>query len=149
MFANEDANVLVYGRDPSAALSRSGMIERASGGTLVIEAVENITARDRQRLVSLVDHRNFIALGADRPRSVDIRIIGTTTTRRADDEDGPARDRGLEDRLSGITVTLPGLVERRDDIPELFRMFVADFERRLERSAADLTEIEWQHLVSH
>jgi two-component system C4-dicarboxylate transport response regulator DctD len=149
VFANEEANVLVYGRDPSVALSRSGMIERANGGTLVIEAVESITGRDRPRLVSLVDHRNFIALGAERPRSVDIRIIGTTTTRRPEDDDVPGRDRGLEDRLSGITVTLPRLVERRDDIPELFRMFVADFERSLERSAADLTEIEWQHLVSH
>ena len=149
VFANEEANVLVYGRDPSVALSRSGIIERASGGTLVIEAVENIPARDRPRLISLVDHRNFIALGADRPRNIDIRIIGTTTTRSAEDDDVPARDRGLEDRLSGITVTLPRLFERRDDIPELFRMFVAEFERSLERSAADLTEVEWHHLVSH
>lgn len=149
VFANEEANLLIYGRDPSVALSRSGMIERANGGTLVIEALESIPVRDLPRLISLVDHRNFIALGADRPRNVDIRIIGTSTTHRAEDDDAPARDRGLEDRLSGITVTLPGLVERRDDIPQLFRMFVADFERSLERSAADLTEIEWQHLVSH
>jgi two-component system C4-dicarboxylate transport response regulator DctD len=149
VFANEEANVLVYGRDPSVALSRSGMIERASGGTLVIEALESIPTRDRPRLVSLVDHRNFIALGADRPRNIDIRIIGTTTTPRQEDEHVPALDRGLQDRLSGITIALPRLVERRDDIPELFRMFVADFERSLERSAADLTEIEWQHLVNH
>ncbi|MDR6832975.1 MULTISPECIES: response regulator [unclassified Sphingopyxis] len=149
VFANEEANVLVYGRDPSVALSRSGMIERAAGGTLVIEAVESITARDRPRLVNLVDHRNFIALGAERPKNVDIRIIGTTTTLRPEGEDLASRDRGLEDRLSGITVTLPRLVERRDDIPELFHMFVAEFERSLERTAADLTEIEWHHLVSH
>lgn len=149
IFANEEANVLIYGRDPSVALSRSGMIERANGGTLVIEALDSIPARDLPRLISLVDQRNFIALGADRPRHVDIRIIGTTTLYRQGDDNVSTRDRGLQDRLSGITVTLPPLVERRDDIPELFRMFVAEFERSLERSADDLSEIEWQHLVSH
>ncbi|WP_057884321.1 sigma-54-dependent transcriptional regulator [Tsuneonella troitsensis] len=149
VFANEEADLLLYGRDPSVALSRSGMIERANGGTLVLEALESIPTRYRPRLASLVDHRNFLALGADRPRQVDIRILATATTSGQLDDDSRNRDQGLEDRLSGITVALPRLVERRDDIPELFRIFVADFERSLERSAAELTEIEWQHLVSH
>ncbi|MGB5777578.1 MAG: sigma 54-interacting transcriptional regulator, partial [Allopontixanthobacter sediminis] len=127
----------------------SGMVERANGGTLVIEALESIPLDDQPRLISLFDHRSFMALGADRPRNVDIRIIGTTTSPNPSEEMAPVHDRGLEGRLSGITVILPKLIERRDDIPEMFRMFVAEFERSLERSAGDLSEIEWQHLVNH
>ncbi|MBD58866.1 MAG: DNA-binding response regulator [Citromicrobium sp.] len=142
IFANEEANLLLYGRDPSAALSRSGMIERAAGGTLVLEGIEHIPRRARARLVSLIDSRSFLALGADRPRKVDLRIIGTSAS-------GDPDPTGLRDRLGGITLALPPLIERKEDIPELFRHFVGEYEESLGRTAATVSEIEWTHLISH
>lgn len=146
VFANEEADLLLYGRDPSAALSRSGMIERASGGTLVLDSIEQIPPRARARLVTLVDNRSFLALGADRPRTIDLRIIATTAA-SADGLDGDGG--ALLHRLSGITIALPPLIERREDIPEFFRRFVSEYEQSLGRTAEAVREVEWQHLVSH
>lgn len=142
IFANVEADLLLYGRDPSAALSRSGMIERASGGTLVLDSIEQIPPQARPRLVSLIDNRSFLAIGAERPRTIDVRIIGTTAAR---DDDTT----GLRDRLSGVTIRLPPLTERREDIPELFRIFVSEYESSLDRTTGQVSEIEWSHLVSH
>ncbi len=149
IFANEEADLLLYGRDPSVALSRSGMIERANGGTLVLDSIEQIPPRARARLVSLVDNRSFLALGADRPRSIDLRIVATTAGNAATATGPDADSSGLLHRLSGITIALPPLVERREDIPEFFRLFVSEYEQNLGRTAEAVSEAEWHHLVSH
>lgn len=146
VFANEEADLLLYGRDPSAALSRSGMIERANGGTLVLDSIEQIPPQARARLVTLVDNRSFLALGADRPRTIDLRIIATTGA-SADGLDGDGGS--LLHRLSGITIALPPLIERREDIPEFFRLFVSEYEQSLGRTAEAVSEVEWKQLVSH
>lgn len=142
IFANDEADLLLYGRDPSAALSRSGMVERAAGGTLVLESIEHIPRKARARLVGLIDSRSFLALGADRPRKIDLRIIATSASADRDPT-------GLRDRLAGITLTLPPLIERKEDIPELFRHFVKEYEASLDRTANPVGEIEWTHLISH
>lgn len=142
VFVNSEADLLLYGRDPSVALSRSGMIERANGGTLVLDSIEQIPFQARARLVSVIDNRSFLALGAERPRKIDLRIIGTSSSPEIDTS-------GLRDRLGGITMGLPALTERKEDIPELFRVFVREYEESLGRKAEPVNEIEWKHLISH
>ena len=149
IFANAEADLLLYGRDPSVALSRSGMIERAHGGTLVLDAIEDIPREARARLLSLIDTRSFIALGASKPREVDIRIIATSA-----ETDSPAGQNehdghALRYRLNGITIQVPSLIERREDIPEIFRRFVAEFESTLGREAPLVGEGDWHHLLTH
>ncbi|QPC98134.1 sigma-54-dependent transcriptional regulator [Qipengyuania soli] len=143
LFANAEADLLLYGRDPSVALSRSGMIERANGGTLVLEDIDQIPFAAQARLASLVDNRSFLALGAPKPRSVDLRIIATA-------RDGSVlAGNPLAERLTGITISLPSLGEMREDIPSTFRRFVSEFEREFEREAEAVTEAEWHHLLTH
>ncbi len=76
---HDDANLILFGRDPSVALSRSGLVERAQGGTLVLDEIESIPERAKAQLLSLIDTRRFLAIGAERPRSVllsDCLVIG-------------------------------------------------------------------------
>lgn len=148
IFVNEEADLLLYGRDPSVALSRSGMIERANGGTLLLESIELIPPRAQARLVSLIDNRNFIALGAERPRPIDLRIIATTGGNAGVFEAADSVT-ALAHRLGGITIALPPLVDRREDIPEFFRMFVADYEKSFARTAGNVSEAELRHLMTH
>ena len=143
LFANAEADLLLYGRDPSAALSRSGMIERANGGTLVLEEIDQIPPAARARLVNLVEGRTFLALGASTPRTVDLRIIGTVRD-RVDLTGNP-----LAERLGGISIQLPQLSEMREDIPTLFRRFVADYEHEFGREAAVVSDADWHHLLTH
>lgn len=145
IFANEEVDLLLYGRAPSAALSRSGLVERANGGTLVLEEIEQIPERSRSRLISLLDNRSFYAIGADRPRGVDIRVIGTTLCKTGQTQEGG----GLRSRLSGITITVPTLAERQQDVPAYFRDFVSRYERELGRQASELDEADLRHLLTH
>ena len=153
IFANEEADLLLYGRDPSVALSRSGMIERANGGTLVLEAIEQLPERAAARLVSLVDNRAFHALGSDRPKRVDIRIIATTSDMASEKTRERSTERAglaaLTARLGGITIGLPPLRERREDIPEFFRSYLAEYERQLGRQETRISETDWQHLLTY
>ena len=146
IFANEEADLLLYGRDPSQALSRSGLVERANGGTLVLEEIEQIPRRAQARLLSLVDNRTFYALGSERPRAVDIRVIGTSV-RASGMGEGEAS--GLRSRLAGVTIALPTLAERQQDVPVFFREFLRRYERELDREAAELSEAELRHLLTH
>ncbi len=149
ILANEEADLLLFGRDPSAALSRSGMIERANGGTLVLDAIDQFPERATARLVSLVDNRAFHSLGADRPKSVDLRIIATASGAAADGSGQRAGVTDLINRLSGITISLPDLKERSEDIPLFFRKFISEYEQQLGREAEAASEAEWKHLLTH
>ncbi len=148
IFANEEADLLLYGRAPSAARSRSGLVERANGGTLVLEAIEQIPEHALARLVSLLDNRSFYALGAERPQAVDIRIIATTLDLNGDGADTSIA-RALRSRVSGVTITLPNLVERKQDVPVFFREFLRNYEREFERETGELNEAQMQHLLTH
>ena len=149
IFANEEADLLLYGRDPSVALSRSGMIERANGGTLVLEAIEQLPERAAARLVSLVDNRAFHALGSDRPKRVDIRIIATTSDMASEPSAQRAGLAALTARLGGITIGLPPLRDRREDLPAFFRTYLAEFEHQLGRTETRISETDWQHLLTY
>lgn len=149
IFANAEADLLLYGRDPSVALSRSGMIERAHGGTLVLDAIEQIPREARARLVSLIDTRSFLALGANKPREVDIRVIATSAEVDESGGDADQDSHALRYRLSGITIPVPSLIDRREDIPEIFRRFVGEFEQSLGREAPPVGESDWHHLLTH
>lgn len=146
VFAHEDADLLVYGRDPSVARSRSGLIERANGGTLVIDAIEQIPERARAGLVSLIEHRSFLAIGAERRRTVNLRIVATCGAPATGQQ---AADGALLHRLGGITIALPDLAQRQEDVPALFRHFVTELETGLGTSAGQIGAAEWHHLMTH
>lgn len=145
IFSNAEADLLVYGRAPSMAMSRSGLIERANGGTLVFEGIDRIPASTHERIASLVEHRGFLALGADRPRSIDIRIIATAGAERSAGSAWPA----LRERMGAVLLSLPTLAERREDVPGFFRQFVEGWEKEFGRQAGDVTAADWRYLVSH
>ena len=149
IFANEEADLLLYGRDPSAALSRSGMIERANGGTLVLDSIDQFPEQAAARLVSLVDNRAFHSSGGERAKSVDLRIVATANDLASESLHMPAGLAGLIARLGGITISIPRLQDRREDIPTFFRKFVAEYEHHLGREAAAVSAEEWRHFITH
>jgi len=101
------------------------------------------------RMLSVVEQRSYLPIGASRPHSVNVRII--SATRNLSDTDASARQVSLSlfHRLNSVTVALPVLASRRSDIAEIFRHFVANFEREFGTVARPLTGAEWGHLVSH
>lgn len=147
ILAHEDADLLLFGREPTAGLSRTGLIERAQGGTLFLDEPEFAPGPVHSRLLAMLDSRSILPLGADRPRKLNLRIILARSPLGATPEAGHRT--GLEQRLGAVRVVLPTLVERRGDIPELFRHLVRQHARELELEARDLDEVVLRHIQTH
>lgn len=147
ILAHEDAELLLFGREPSAGLSRTGLLERAQGGTLLLDELHQGPEHIHSRLLAMLDSRSVLPIGADRPRKLDVRIILTRNPDAQGDQFG--RRRALEQRLGAVRISMPALVARRSDIPEIFRHFVRQHERELEREARPIGETEFGHLQTH
>ncbi|WP_375290135.1 sigma-54-dependent transcriptional regulator [Qipengyuania sp.] len=141
VWTHPDVELIVFGRDPSERGSRSGLIERAQGGTLLLDNLDSVPSTLHGRIGSLMDTKSFRALGADRQSKVDVRIVAVGDTQNAVSRD-------LLAQLGGVAVELPSLADRREDIPALFRHFVAEFEAGLETSSRPLRAEEWRLLLA-
>lgn len=141
IWTHPDAELIVFGRDPSERLSRSGLIERAQGGTLLLDNFDTVPALLHGRIASLLETKTYRALDAERPRTADIRIIAVIG------EGYNAVATGILRHLGGITIALPSLAERREDIPEIFRHFIARFEAETQSTSRPLSADEWRRLL--
>ncbi len=103
---------------------RPGRLFEADGGTLLIEEVSELPAPTQALLYRLLEAREVVAPGG-RSVPVDVRVIGTSSrplTRAV--EEGTFRD-DLYYRLSALTLRLPTLRDRKEDIPALLDAFAA------------------------
>lgn len=141
IWTHPDAELIVFGRDPGARASRSGLIERARHGTLLLDNIEAIPPALHGRIGSLFETRTYRTLEADRPRNADVRIIATTRGTAG------AANETLLKQLGGIMIALPPLADRREDIPAIFRHFVAEIEAEMNTSARPLGAREWNRLM--
>ena len=147
ILAHEDAELLLFGREPSSGISRTGLLERANGGTLFLDELTFHSDQTHARLLAMLDSRSVLPLGAERARKLNLRIILSRNSGRAvAGEDGLA---ALEARMGAVRVRVPSLTERRADIAELFRHFVARHERELGIEAPAIGENEWHHVQRH
>lgn len=147
VLAHEDAELLLFGRDPGAGagLSRTGLAERANGGTLFLDEIAAAGPVLTARLASLVEKRSVLPISAARARPLNIRII---ITRPNDGESVDDRET-LWQRLGAVQIAFPPLSERREDVPEFFRLFVAAHARTLDLPAPTIGEAQWRHVQTH
>lgn len=117
---------------------REGLFEQANGGTLFLDEIGEMPLGLQAKLLKAVEDRTIRRVGGNREISVDVTII-TATNRDLENEVAENRFRSdLFHRLSVFQIVLPSLSHRIEDIEDLVKEFVAEFnERRNER----ITEI--------
>ncbi|NBB24623.1 response regulator [Porphyrobacter sp. SLTP] len=146
VLVHEDAELLLFGRDPGAGqLSRTGLVERANGGTLFIDEIVAASNVLTTRLASLVEKREIWPIGAANARQLNIRII---IARLAEQPQGSLRDPAWH-KLGAVQIAFPSLADRREDVPEIFRLFVARHAREAGLPAPAIGEAQWRHVQSH
>lgn len=103
-----------------AVSDRTGIVLEADGGTLFLDEVGDLPFEAQSALLRFLQEGEVRPIGAHRALKVDVRIVSATNKDLSENfrED-------LYDRLNGITITLPPLRERSEDIPLLARHFVA------------------------
>jgi len=78
ILTHQDADLLLFGREPGrSGLSRTGLIERANGGTLLLDEVETASPPLQARLLSVPETRTILPAGAERPRRLNLCVVVT------------------------------------------------------------------------
>jgi Nif-specific regulatory protein len=115
----------VAGAHSTATRSVQGKVGAAEHGTLFLDEVGELTLASQAKLLQLLQSKQYFPLGASAPRTADVRLIAATN---ADLEAVVSRGSFREDlfyRLQVLPVRVPGLGERREDIPDLANHFCA------------------------
>jgi DNA-binding NtrC family response regulator len=141
----------VKGAFTGAVYPKKGLFELADKGTIFFDEIGNIPLETQAKLLRVIQEREFMRLGGIETIKVDVRIIAATNVdlRRLTDEGRFRED--LYYRLHVITVQLPALRERKDDIPLLIQHFIDKYGEEnhkpnleLARDALDLLmEYDW------
>jgi two-component system, NtrC family, response regulator AtoC len=132
----------LFGHEKGAftgAISRKpGKFETADGGTLVLDEIGDMTLSTQAKILRALQERELQRVGGTQTIKVDVRIIASTNKdlERAVKE-GTFRD-DLYFRLNVVTLQVPPLRDRREEIPELADHFLADVNTRLNRGITRL-----------
>jgi len=114
----------VRGAFTDARADRKGRFEIAHGGTIFLDEIGDLDAGSQVKLLRVLQDRTYEALGSSQTTTVDVRVISATNRTLADQvERGEFRE-DLLYRINLITLHLPPLRERPDDIPVLASRFV-------------------------
>jgi len=122
-----------------AVQQKKGKIELADGGTLFLDELWELSLLVQAKLLRVIQERQFDRLGGTRPISVDVRILGAT---HRDLEKAVAAKNFRHDlyfRLKVVTLEMPPLRDRREDIPALARYLL---ERCAQRSRRRIYSID-------
>lgn len=128
-----------------AIADKKGLIEAAHGGTLFLDEIGNISPEMQSRLLRFLEEKTIRQVGAIKEKSVDCRVIAATNADiKAAVDTGKFRQ-DLYYRLKVVTLQIPPLRERREDIPELARYFINAYLQDNALPPIDLpdTTLEW------
>ncbi len=133
----------VRGAFSGAQTDREGLFVAAQGGTLFLDEVGELPPDQQPALLRVLQEKRVRPVGADRDRAVDVRIVAATQRPLA----GSDFRADLHARLAGLTIELPGLIDRREEILPLFRVFLGDAPPLTADAAEAMLLHDWPHNV--
>ncbi len=107
-----------------AIMAKPGLIELADGGTLFLDEIGEMEPDSQVKLLRVLETHTFFRVGGTRPRQVDVRVVAATNRDLAEALKSGDFRQDLYYRINTITVLLPPLRERREDITLLAQHFV-------------------------
>ncbi len=128
-----------------AIAQKKGKFELADGGTIFLDEIGDISPKLQLSLLRVLQEKEFTRVGGTRPIKVDVRIIAATNRDlKKAVEEGKFRD-DLYYRLNVISIEIPPLRERKEDIPVLVRHFIEKFNiemgKKIERISEEALDI--------
>jgi len=104
--------------------AKIGVFERAHGGTLYLDEVADMPRETQSRILRVLVEQRFRRVGGDQDVQVDVRVVSSTCRDLREEINAGRFREDLFHRLNVVPVSVPGLSERREDIPELIDYFV-------------------------
>jgi len=128
---------------------RIGLFRAATGGTLFLDEIGNVPLHLQSKLLTALERREVVPVGADKSESLDVRFISATNL---PPEQLANEDRFRQDllyRINTIEISLPPLRERREDVPLLLEHFIAVYAQKYNCSAKRLSAAALEKLIAH
>lgn len=143
----------LFGHEKGAftgAISRRiGKLEQCQGGTLFLDEIGDMSLATQSKLLRVLQEKRFERLGGSETIRVDVRfIVATNKNLEAAMASGTFRE-DLYYRLNVVSLTLPPLRERREDIPLLVGYFLKKFNRELKKSVVGITPSAMEKMASY
>src|SRR6266481_2887479 len=132
-----------------AHADKEGLVQHAAGGSLMLDEIAEMPVELQPKLLRVLQDRTCRKIGSEKSYPVDFRLITSTNRMPADAiRDGLLRD-DLFYRISTITIHVPPLRERMEDIQLLTDHFLNVYSEKYERPIAGISQSAYQRLFSH
>jgi DNA-binding NtrC family response regulator len=139
----------VKGAFTSAVASKKGLFEIADRGTLFLDEIGTMSMETQAKILRVLQDRKFMHLGGVQEIQVDVRIIAATNVDlRQLAREGKFRE-DLYYRLNVITIELPPMRQRREDIPLLVEFFIRKFAEENERPVRQIAPEALRALIEY
>src|SRR4051812_17215419 len=128
---------------------KKGLFELADGGTLFLDEIGELDLSTQAKLLRVIERNEFRRVGGTSKVKVDLSLIAATNRNL---EEAIVARRFREDlyyRLKVVTIEVPSLRERREDIPALIDSFIADFNRRNDGKIKGISPEALRALTEH
>lgn len=113
----------LFGEEADGQLVRPGLLELADGGTLYLDEVADMPLSTQARILRVLTEQSFVRVGGTRQIGVDVRVVSSSSRDLQREMEERRFREDLFYRLNVVPVTVPSLIERRDDIPALAEHF--------------------------
>ena len=139
----------VRGAFTDARTEREGRFEHADGGTLFMDEIGDMPQAMQAKLLRVLENGEVVRLGSNEPVKVYVRLV-SATNRNLDELVAEKKFReDLYFRIKGVTITIPPLRERREDIPLLIHYFMQSAAERYAKQTDGITPEAQQALMSY
>ncbi len=132
-----------------AIAQKKGTLEVVSGGTLFLDEVAEMPPGVQAKMLRVLQEREFVRLGGTRPIKADIRLIAATNRNLEEAVADRSFRNDLYYRLNVISITMPPLRDRVEDIPLLVRYFAAKYGDRCKRPVRGVSHAANSCLVNY
>ena len=139
----------IKGAFTGATESRAGFFHSADGGTIFLDEVSETSPSMQVKLLRVLQDREICMVGSDRPRKVDVRVLAATNKDLAALVEKETFREDLFYRLHVITIAIPPLRDRDDDVLLLARHFALKFAKELGKSPAVFSDGALQVLKNY
>jgi DNA-binding NtrC family response regulator len=132
-----------------AHADKEGLVQHAAGGSLMLDEIAEMPVELQPKLLRVLQERSYRKIGSEKTYAVDFRLISSTNRPPADAiRDGLLRD-DLFYRISTITIHVPPLRDRSEDIQLLTEHFLHMYAQKYERQIDAVSQAAYQRLFGH